>query len=172
MAEMVLPAVAKSFSTECKKCGTERYHKVLTHLTATSAKIECEICHSKKTFKVGAEKKAKSSTAKVAGAAKVPGAPKVPGTSTSKTAGLERARANRKAAQADALLKAHASEYEKLVEEAGDVHPTGYTMKAKFKAQQLITHPKFGTGVVRMSLPEKIEVVFPDEVRFLVHNRP
>jgi hypothetical protein len=47
---MTLPPVAKSFFTLCKKCGADRYHRVLAHTTTTSAKIECEICKSKRTY--------------------------------------------------------------------------------------------------------------------------
>ncbi len=140
-----LPAVAKSFSTECKKCGEERYHRVLTHLTATSAKIECEICHSKKTFKLGA----KAAPKKAAGPTKT---------------------ALKKAAQAEATLKAHSDEYEKLLAAADPAGAT-YKISVKFQAQQKIEHPKFGVGVVRTALPDRIEVVFADEVRNLVHNR-
>jgi hypothetical protein len=47
-----LPKVASSFATDCKKCGFERMHRVLTHPTATSAKVECEICKTKSTYKL------------------------------------------------------------------------------------------------------------------------
>jgi hypothetical protein len=36
---------------------------------------------------------------------------------------------------------------------------------------QKLEHPKFGIGFVKAVLPEKIEVVFSDEIRSLVHNR-
>ena len=45
-----LPPVAKSIYIECKKCGQNRYHKVLAHKTEKSAKVECEVCHKKGTF--------------------------------------------------------------------------------------------------------------------------
>jgi hypothetical protein len=51
-----LPKVASNFFNACKKCGVERYHKVLTHVDAETAKLECEVCHSKKTFKIKEEK--------------------------------------------------------------------------------------------------------------------
>jgi hypothetical protein len=47
-----LPKVASSFSLECKKCGYERFHRVLTHVDSKTAKVECEICKSKKTYKL------------------------------------------------------------------------------------------------------------------------
>jgi len=61
MTQATLPAVAKSFYTFCKKCDADRYHTVLSHKTSTSAKIQCEVCKSIKTYslpKTGAAKKA------------------------------------------------------------------------------------------------------------------
>lgn len=65
MSQMTLPAVAKSFYTFCKKCDAERYHTVLSHKTSTSAKVQCEVCKSIKTYslpKTGAAAKAKRAT--------------------------------------------------------------------------------------------------------------
>lgn len=53
-----LPAVASNFYYPCKKCEQDRYHKVITHPTKTSAKLECEVCHAKQTFKLGKKKTA------------------------------------------------------------------------------------------------------------------
>jgi hypothetical protein len=55
-----LPAVASNFFFPCKKCSADRYHKVLTHPTSTSAKLECEVCKAKQTFKLGVAKKKKA----------------------------------------------------------------------------------------------------------------
>ena len=60
-----LPAVASRTYSECKKCGVERFHIVVAHTTPTSAKLECEVCHAKKTMKLGAPKKAKTGAKKV-----------------------------------------------------------------------------------------------------------
>jgi hypothetical protein len=57
-----LPAVAKNFYYPCGKCDSERYHKVIAHLSATEAKLECEVCGSKKKFKLGKKKVAKKTT--------------------------------------------------------------------------------------------------------------
>lgn len=48
-----LPPVAKNFYYPCSKCDAERYHRVLTHLSATEAKLECEVCGSKKKLNIG-----------------------------------------------------------------------------------------------------------------------
>jgi hypothetical protein len=138
-----LPAVAKTVFTECKKCGAERYHVVIAHKTATSAKVKCEICGATKTYKL-----------ETAGAKKRP---------------LTGAAAKRKEQAATAKKNAHQEEYQTLMN--SDVDTVAYNMKSKFSANTKIKHPKFGTGFVRLVQPEKIEVVFEDEVRQLVHNR-
>lgn len=47
-----LPAVAKKVFYPCKKCGTDRYQVVLAHTSATTARLECEVCKSKNAFKL------------------------------------------------------------------------------------------------------------------------
>lgn len=145
MAETSLPPVAKSFSTDCKKCGEERYHTVIAHTTATSAKMKCEICGATKTYKIGAA---------AAKPKRVPGA----------------AKAAREATAKAAKATAHKTEYDKLVADS-DQTSKKYNMKAKFDLNDKVDHPKFGVGIIRLSLQDKIEVVFEDEVRSLVHNR-
>ncbi len=59
MADLkTLPPVAKNIFHECKKCGVERYLKVLAHVDDKKFKIECEVCHTKKTLSIETKKKA------------------------------------------------------------------------------------------------------------------
>ena len=145
MLEQTLPAVAARVYTTCKKCDAERYHIVLAHTSETAAKVECEICHSKKTFKLASSKPSKPKNVTGAAAAK-------------------------KAKAAESRKSAHSKEYSDLVASAGS-DAAAYSMKAKFALNQKIKHPKFGLGVIKSSFPDKVEVVFEDEVRVLVHNR-
>lgn len=146
MAEQELPAVAKTVYLECKKCEAERYHVVLAHTSATAAKVKCEVCGSTKTYKLPSAKKAAApKAAKVAKPGAKPRATRV--------------------SKADE----HRNEYEKLLAAPGDAQK--YNMKAAFKVNSKVDHPKFGVGIIRSALPDKIEVVFQDEVRNLVHNR-
>lgn len=60
-----LPPVAQKIYIQCKKCDCERYHVVTAHTTASSAKVECEVCHAKSTYKlpsVARKAKAKAKT--------------------------------------------------------------------------------------------------------------
>jgi hypothetical protein len=47
-----LPAVARNINLPCKKCGVDRFHVVVAHTTSSSAKVKCEVCGAKKTFKL------------------------------------------------------------------------------------------------------------------------
>ena len=143
MADQTLPAVAKSIFTDCKKCGAERYHVVLAHTSATAAKVQCEICKSKKTYKLPSAKKV------------------TPGAKKPRVGGGPRSAAGRAAA--------HEQEYQNLLSSGSDAVP--YSMKVKFPVNQKIQHPKFGVGVVKNAHQDKVEVVFLDEIRNLVHNR-
>lgn len=145
-----MPVVGKSFYTFCKKCDTDRYQKVLAMPTETSAKLECEVCHSKSTWKAAKPKAAKA-----------------PGEKAAPRGAAAKAKANAESARA----AAHIAEYENLSKSLDDAPAAAYNMKNKFEKDTKLNHPKFGLGFIRTVQPEKIEVVFSDEVRSLVHNR-
>lgn len=148
MSETTLPAVAKSVHTFCKKCDADRYHVVLAHTSSTAAKVQCEICKSKKTYKV-----------------EVPGAP------SGRGANLRGAAAKKREAALTAKKSAHENEFRDWMEKNDSQSATKYNMRTKFEVETKVEHPKFGLGWVKTVQPEKIEVVFQDEVRQLVHNR-
>lgn len=137
---LTLPPVAKSFYTFCKKCDIDRYHRVLAHTSATTAKIECEVCHSRKSFslpKPGSEaRKAKAATVKTA-----------------------------------ARKTSHTGEFELRQQKQSNNEAIAFNIKTQFKDNQKISHPKFGIGFVQKAHDDKIEVIFADEVKSLIHNR-
>lgn len=137
-----LPPVAKSFFAFCKKCDAERYHTVLAHTTSKTAKIKCEVCGSTKSY------------------------------SLPKTGGAKAKVSRPRAGSESARKSSHAAEYESLLQTHESQNAVNYNIKGKFELNQKIQHPKFGMGIVRQVQPEKVEVVFSDEVRQLVHNRP
>jgi hypothetical protein len=138
-----LPKVASNFFTMCKKCGQERYHKVLAHSSADTAKLECEVCHTKKNYKLNEGTKV---------AAKKTGGKKT------------------KASEAKAAAAQNAR-YVELTEKMGNAKPQPYRMAAIYPIDAKIEHPKFGVGYVVASFPDKIEVVFEDVNRNLVQGR-
>jgi hypothetical protein len=140
---MTLPPVAKSFFTFCKKCDIDRYHIVLTHTSSTSAKIECEVCHSKKTYTLP---KAGSSMAKKA-------------TSTGeKKTGVRK-------------KSSHADEYNQLMSNRGSEKGLGFNIRTKYEIDQKIDHPKFGPGFVKGVQIDRVDVMFADELKTLMHNK-
>lgn len=140
-----LPAVAKTVYIPCKKCEADRYHVVVAHKSATSAKVKCEICGSQKTYSLPKAQARKPGNTNIG--------------------------ARRKAAAAEARRTAHLDEYNRLLSENEKGEVKSYNMKSCFELNSKLQHPKFGLGVIRMALSDKIEVVFEDEVRSLVHNR-
>ena len=143
MTSMTLPLVAKSFFILCKKCEADRYHKVLTHTSSTSAKIECEVCHSKKTYTLP---KAGDSVAKKAttGKAKTTKSPR---------------------------RSSHADEFNQLMMNRGTEQGVPFSIRTKFVKDQKIDHPKFGAGFVKSVLIDRVDVMFLDELKTLIHNK-
>lgn len=145
MTMNTLPPVAKSFFAFCKKCDADRYHVVLAHTTATSAKIKCEICGSQKTYSLP---KAQTKTGKP----------------------LTGAAAKKREQTMNSRKSSHKNEYEMLMSNESAA-TNAYNMKGKFEKNTKLQHPKFGLGFVKDAMSDKIEVVFEDEVRTLIHNR-
>ncbi|MAF91480.1 MAG: hypothetical protein VX583_09305 [Bdellovibrionota bacterium] len=137
---LVLPAVAKNVLYQCKKCDAERYHRVLAHTSETSAKIECEICGSKKTFKLT---KPKSAAKK-------------------KTTASAKKRASKTVAP---------STWAELNERANTDKAVDYNFKNTYEANTVLDHKKFGIGFIIKVEGQKMEVVFQDQIRQLIHGR-
>jgi hypothetical protein len=137
-----LPAVARNIHLACKKCETDRYHVVVAHLTATSAKVKCEVCGSQKTFKLTKPKVAKA-----------------------KKTGTSKPRASKKNEPDSATV------WNELKDQIGTDRIVPYNMKTKFGLANAIEHPKFGLGFVTAMTNERIEVMFVEGGRALVHNR-
>jgi hypothetical protein len=142
MTQAVLPPVAKSFHTFCKKCDADRYHTVLTHTSDVSAKIECEVCHSKKTYKLPKEG---------------PVAKKKTATTGTRKVGVRKT--------------SHADQYNALMLNRGAEKGTPFSIKTKFTLDQKIDHGKFGPGFVKTVQLDRIDVMFEDEIKTLMHNK-
>lgn len=145
MSQLTLPAVAKSLYTFCKKCDADRYHRVLAHVSSTSAKIECEICKSRKTYSLPKTLDKKTVIKRTVG--------------SGSSAGTSRKSTN------------HTGDYELYVQKYQDNQATPFSIKAQFKDNQKIDHVKFGIGFVIKTYTDKIDVIFKDEVKSLIHNK-
>lgn len=142
MSQLTLPPVAKSFYTACKKCGADRYHVVLAHTSSTSAKMQCEICKSKKTFTLPKE-----------------GAPK------------KIVRPSSGSSVSTYKPRNHGNDYELRIQNQMMKEAAPYSIKQSFKENQKIQHPKFGVGFITKVMSDRVDVIFSDEVRTLIHNK-
>ncbi|HMN68988.1 MAG TPA: hypothetical protein PKC28_10660 [Bdellovibrionales bacterium] len=137
-----LPNVAKKVYYPCNKCETDRYQVVTAHTGPTSARLECEVCKTKNTFKLEEPKRPRVARATV---------PKKKPSGKSKAA-------------------SHVAKWTSL-RDANSAKPEGYNMKKEFEVGAALEHPKFGLGFVVNSNVQAIQVIFEDEERSLVHNR-
>ena len=81
--------------------------------------------------------------------------------------------AARKSASKTGAGVAKATDYGKYLEGRTKADSRRYSMKSKFIKGELIDHPKFGLGVTTaLKDGSKIEVLFPEGPKTLVHARP
>jgi hypothetical protein len=157
MTLSVLPAVAKSFVVFCSKCEGDKFHTVITHLSPDSAKIVCDICKKKSTFKLSAQKTKGSSVSEA----------------TQKRLDDRGAGTGRQRSQGKSHSESHSKHealYSKLLGEVSSQPSVNYSIHQRFSLKQKLQHSKFGLGVVNRVLDDRMEVVFFDEIRLLVHK--
>ncbi|GEM_PF-492528 len=167
-----LPAVAKSFVMYCPKCDGDKFHTVLVHVSSDTAKVQCDICKKKSTFKMSEFNKSaklagglsesplstsKASNSKMT-AAKF---------STAKPPSKSKGPKKETGARQNQLNKEHESLYLSLMSKTNQ-EPMPYAVTALFKVGNKLDHKKFGQGVVVRLLDDRIEVVFEKEVKLLV----
>lgn len=137
--------------------------EVLTALPAVAKSVftECKKCGAERYHTVLAHKSETSAKVKceICGAQKTFTLPK-PG--KAKKVGAR--------TRVSAKKNSHNDEYQSLLTNTAS-DAVNYNMKAKFEVNQKLQHPKFGVGFIRTVFTDKIEVVFADEVKSLIHNR-
>lgn len=140
-----LPPVARNINVFCKKCDSERYFKVITHLDETTAKLKCEVCGTHRNYSIDEA---------------------TPSTAVKRASG---AKSTAKAAKAP--KNKTASAWLTLKEQYKGPEAVEYNMAHKFTADASLVHPTFGLGFVTKALPNKIEVLFSEGVKELLHSR-
>jgi transcription elongation factor Elf1 len=143
MSTNTLPRVATNINVFCKKCDADRYFKVITHTSETSAKLKCEVCGASQKFSL--EKEAKPAKA-ASTSRKAPAKPRMSSKSGAKSMWLN-------------LQEQH----------KGQAIP--YTIATEFRDSQSIAHPSFGVGYVTKTHAHKIEVLFAEGTKELMHAR-
>lgn len=83
------------------------------------------------------------------------------------------AKASKKSTPRKKALPAASSElWQKTVGQGAEVASQKYSFQTKYGQGDVIDHPKFGPGVVEKLIDaDKIQIVFQDEVKTLIHNR-
>ena len=129
----------------CTKCRLDLLHRVVAAVASVPKRVECKTCHSQHNYRAPKGAAGGASSASKAHATKKPRA------STKRSA---------------------VTDWQQAVagKERSSFSP--YSIGGRFTPQQLISHKKFGDGVV-MALVEdqKINVLFQDGPRILIHNR-
>ncbi|OFZ80166.1 MAG: hypothetical protein A2583_15715 [Bdellovibrionales bacterium RIFOXYD1_FULL_53_11] len=83
----------------------------------------------------------------------------------------EPAKKKSKASKAEQTSSSIEAEWEKLMTSHKDAPVKGYTMKGKFLLGDKLKHPSFGEGIVsRLIYPNKIEVVFREDVKIMIYG--
>jgi hypothetical protein len=152
-----LPPVAKSFVTYCARCEADRFHTVLAHISADSAKVVCDVCKKKSTFSLKADtsKKLKS-----------------PSSGLSRPVRLSSSQ-NKEAPESFTATKLNhrsvlAEQYESLKQQKDSVPPRPYRATESYQNGDKLEHKSFGLGFVLKVKEGRMDVLFADAVRQLV----
>ncbi len=126
----------------CTKCRLDLLHRVVATVAGAPKRVECETCHSQHNYR-----------APKGGSVLGPKNPKKPSTRSAKSA-------------------PKATDWQQQVAGKERSLFAPYAISARFAPQQLISHKKFGDGVVMAVVEDqKINVLFRDGPRILIHNR-
>jgi hypothetical protein len=134
----------------CTKCKEVTNHTITAIQDGEIKKVQCNTCESSHKY-YPPKKKAPAKTAK-------------------------KAKTTKKGAKKEDSSKIPPSalaEWKNTVEEAAADQFKPYQMSGVYQEKELITHPKFGKGLVRKILGTgKMEVLFEDSIRRMVFNKP
>jgi hypothetical protein len=139
--------VGQDVDSWCGKCGFMLAHTVEAEVDGVAKRVHCNTCmgqHNYKPYKPG-EAPTKSATKKTAAKKKSP-------------------------ARRTAALKP--SDYEKMMEGRDRGDSRRYSPRSLFHKNELVEHPKFGTGLVLATKDgNKFEAIFPEGAKVLIHGR-
>jgi hypothetical protein len=131
--------VGKDIISYCTSCKMDLNHVIVSLKGDRVAKVQCLTCKKEHAFKV-----AKGATEPKKKKAK-----------------------KEKAEDAGSPIEV---EWEKLMLAHKDMPMKTYNMKGNFTLGDKITHPNFGEGIVgKLIYPNKLEVIFRNDVKVLIH---
>ncbi len=136
-------AVGKEVLAYCTQCKMDLAHTIASMKGDKAAKVECKTC--KKTHVFRAPK----------GITEPPPKKK------------------KKATAAEAAAVSVENEWERLMQQSAASPQKSYSTKGNFKIGDKIAHSSFGQGFVgKLIYPNKIEVIFRNEIKVLIHAGP
>ncbi|MBY0414728.1 MAG: hypothetical protein K2Q18_11205 [Bdellovibrionales bacterium] len=137
--------VGKEILSNCSRCKLILAHIIVTMKSATDPdKVMCKTCKATQSFKDPSAKKKKTSIAKVI--------------STARSGG-------KKSTETVGEL------WNKAISKSTGGQKD-YTIRGSFQTGDVINHPTFGQGVVEKLIDNnKIEVIFQDDYRTLMHQK-
>jgi len=144
------PAVGDEIDSRCPRCKEETIHRVVAMMTGSVHLVICTRCNTQHRHRPSLR-----DTTKVAW----------PTERQAKV--LLKYRAAKKP-KSQALFQ----EWQAMKEGAGELEPLAYDQRQTYPLGQAVEHPVFGLGFVRrLTGPNKMEVLFADQVKVLVINR-
>lgn len=135
--------LGKTTECRCPECQRFTTHKIISVTKKRISQIRCEICGT--THKFSKKKCARRDTPR-------------------------RPRGRKKRAVEEGEVDSR-QQWEAEIEGKGELEPVEYRMGGKYTEETIISHPKFGVGIVKRVLTErKIEVLFEGGRKTLVQN--
>lgn len=142
--------VAKETLAYCTSCKMDLNHVIVAMQGDRIAKVQCKTCKKEHSYKP----------------------PKGVTEPPSKDSPVEKVKTARKAAKkAETEAVPVENEWEKLMANHKGAPIKPYSTKEQFVLGDKLNHPNFGEGIVgKLIYPNKIEVIFRNDVKVLIHG--
>jgi len=142
---MARAAVANETLAYCTSCKMDLNHVIVALKGDRIAKVQCLTCKKEHVYR----------------------APK--GASEPQPRAATRSRKS----EAEETHSSIEAEWEKLMTTHRDMPVKAYSTKAHFGLGDKLNHPTFGDGIVgKLIYPNKLEVIFRNDVKILIHGGP
>lgn len=150
-------ALGKNVDSWCTRCKLMLAHTVEAISDGVPTRVHCNTCGAQHAYRPGPPGEKGAGTEKAAGTKKA-----------AKSSASPRRAAPRKSAKEPP----GPADYARLLDRCDRSTSRRYEVSARFAPSQVLEHPVFGTGIVLAErVPDKIDVLFADGMRTLIHRR-
>ena len=151
----------------CGKCNDVMGHTIVSMIGGTIAKVECRICGSVHRYRPP------SRTASGTPVTMKRGRDGTPTTSRqSSTSPTARPTTTGKTSRKPDPASLERERWVSMSQKRQNENTRAYAMTETFTAQELLNHPLFGLGeVLTVIAPDKMDVLFQDGIKRLLHNK-